>query len=117
MKYFIKIWISKTNFRKIKNTITLHELAPSNCLSSARLWAAEQDSIRYDANPPNSSPLKEEFICNDAIYSEQDSIHYDVNLDLYNSPNPESQCSLCPIKYLARNPESYFKLQPSFKTI
>ena len=88
-----------------------------NDVVSSVQFTAEQDSIRYDANPPNSSPLKEEFICNDAIYAEQDSIHYDVILDLYNSPNPESQCSLCPIKYLARNPESYFKLQPSFKTI
>ena len=45
-----------------------------------------EDSIRYDTSPPNSSELKEE-------------IRYDANLDSSISPNPESQCSLCPNKY------------------
>ena len=63
----------------------------NDVVSSVR-FTAEQDSIRYDASPPNSSELKEEFIC------------YDANLDSYISPNPESyQCSLCPSKYWVRS--------------
>ena len=60
-------------------------LKKNDVVSSARLQAAEKDSIRYssppnsselkeeficyDASPPNLSALKEEFICNDAIYA------------------------------------------------
>ena len=63
-------------------------LKTNDVVSSARLQAAEKDSIRYSsppnsselkeefiygASPPNLSALKEEFICNDAIYAEHSS--------------------------------------------
>ena len=75
-----------------------------NVLFSNEVKQLPEDSIRYDASPPNSSELKEEFIC------------YDANLDSYISPNPESQCSLCPNKY-GQNYQLLCMLEMSIKRI
>ena len=89
----------------------------NDVVSSVR-FTAEQDSIRYDASPPNSSELEEEFICYDSSPTnsselEREFIWYDANQDSYITFNPESQCSLCANKDLARNPESQCSLCPN----
>ena len=65
LEHFPNLQLAKT----ISNPFRLHY----NVLVLIEVKESQEDSYY---NVINSSPLKEEFICNDAIYAEQDSIHY-----------------------------------------